>query len=102
MKNRSSPARETTNYRAWHSFCGPDQMMQRERSDDTGMVRIPAEAGNELEGTLTLPAQPVGMVLFAHGSGSSRFSPRNRFVAEALQQVGLGTLLMDLLTREEE
>ena len=102
MKKRSSPARETTSYRAWHSFCGPDQMMQRERSDDTGMVRIPAEAGNELEGTLTLPAQPVGMVLFAHGSGSSRFSPRNRFVAEALQQVGLGTLLMDLLTREEE
>lgn len=76
--------------------------MQRERSDDTGMVRIPVEVGNELEGTLTLPAQPVGVVLFAHGSGSSRFSPRNRFVAESLQQVGLGTLLMDLLTREEE
>jgi dienelactone hydrolase len=62
---------------------------------------IPA-AGVELEGTLTLPAEPVGVVLFAHGSGSSRFSPRNRFVARALQEVGLGTLLMDLLTRQEE
>ena len=64
-------------------------------------IRI-AAAGAELDGTLTLPAEPVGVVLFAHGSGSSRFSPRNRFVAEALQQVGLGTLLMDLLTRDEE
>jgi dienelactone hydrolase len=64
-------------------------------------VRIPA-AGVELAGTLTLPAEPVGVVLFAHGSGSSRFSPRNRFVAAALQQAGLATLLIDLLTRDEE
>ena len=68
---------------------------------DPGFVRL-AAGGVELEGTLTLPAEPAGVVLFAHGSASSRFSPRNRSVAEALQQAGLGTLLMDLLTQEEE
>ena len=55
-----------------------------------------------LEGNLTLPAKPAGVVLFAHGSGSSRHSPRNRFVAEQLQRAGLTTLLMDLLTADEE
>lgn len=55
-----------------------------------------------LEGNLSLPAQAVGLVLFAHGSGSSRFSPRNRFVAQTLQEGGLATLLFDLLTAEEE
>jgi dienelactone hydrolase len=55
-----------------------------------------------LEGTLTVPANAQGVVLFAHGSGSSRHSPRNRFVAEVLQEGGLATLLVDLLTAEEE
>ncbi len=55
----------------------------------------------ELQGTLVLPAEGLGLVLFAHGSGSSRLSPRNRFVAERLQSVGLGTLLFDLLREEE-
>lgn len=55
-----------------------------------------------LEGTLTLPAGAPGVVLFAHGSGSSRFSPRNRYVAAQLSRAGLGTLLFDLLTEEEE
>ncbi len=55
-----------------------------------------------LDGTLTLPAGARGLVLFAHGSGSSRFSPRNRFVASALNEGGLGTLLFDLLTAQEE
>jgi dienelactone hydrolase len=55
-----------------------------------------------LEGTLSIPAGASGIVLFAHGSGSSRFSPRNRFVAGVLQEGGIGTLLIDLLTREEE
>lgn len=64
-------------------------------------VRIPAP-GAELGGTLTLPDAARGLVVFAHGTGSSRFSPRNQAVARALQQAGLGTLLMDLLTREEE
>ena len=58
--------------------------------------------GAHLEGALTVPGGAKGIVLFAHGSGSSRHSPRNRYVAEVLQRAGLGTLLMDLLTREEE
>jgi dienelactone hydrolase len=55
-----------------------------------------------LEGTLAIPPDARGVVLFAHGSGSSRHSPRNRFVAEALREGGLATLLVDLLTTEEE
>ena len=49
-----------------------------------------------------MPEQPVGVVIFAHGSGSSRHSPRNRFVARVLNDAGLATLLFDLLTAEEE
>ena len=56
----------------------------------------------KLEGTLGIPAGARGIVLFAHGSGSSRFSPRNRAVAQALRTAGLATLLIDLLTPEEE
>jgi putative phosphoribosyl transferase len=55
-----------------------------------------------LAGTLTVPAGPRGVVVFAHGSGSSRFSPRNRAVAGVLVDAGLATLLTDLLTPEEE
>lgn len=55
-----------------------------------------------LEGDLTLPHGARGLVVFAHGSGSSRHSPRNRFVAQVINDAGLGTLLMDLLTVEEE
>jgi putative phosphoribosyl transferase len=54
-----------------------------------------------LAGHLTIPERPVGMVLFVHGSGSSRHSPRNRYVAEVLNDAGLGTLLFDLLTPRE-
>jgi putative phosphoribosyl transferase len=54
-----------------------------------------------LPGTLVHPARGQGIVLFAHGSGSSRLSPRNRLVAERLQRTGLGTLLFDLLQPEE-
>ena len=64
-------------------------------------VRI-ALPGAELGGFLTLPEKARGLVLFAHGSGSSRHSPRNRYVAEILQSAGLGTLLMDLLTSDED
>jgi putative phosphoribosyl transferase len=56
----------------------------------------------ELAGDLAIPPDAAGVVLFAHGSGSGRHSPRNRFVASALQQAGLATLLLDLLTGEEE
>jgi len=55
-----------------------------------------------LEGDLTVPAEAVGVVLFAHGSGSSRRSPRNQFVARAIREAGTATLLFDLLTKEEE
>jgi putative phosphoribosyl transferase len=64
-------------------------------------VEIPAD-GAALEGDLALPAEARGIVVFAHGSGSGRFSPRNRAVADALVDAGLATLLMDLLTAEEE
>jgi len=64
-------------------------------------VAIPADAV-ALAGDLAVPAGAQGVVLFAHGSGSSRFSPRNRHVAKVLRQAGLATLLMDLLTPEEE
>ncbi|MGJ9416534.1 dienelactone hydrolase family protein [Massilia sp. CMS3.1] len=65
------------------------------------LVSIPAGAVL-LEGLLALPASPIGVVLFAHGSGSSRFSPRNNQVASALQAAGIGTLLLDLLTLDED
>jgi len=55
-----------------------------------------------LDGELQIPENATGLVLFAHGSGSSRLSPRNQFVARVLREAGLGTLLFDLLTREEE
>src|SRR5437763_8003555 len=55
-----------------------------------------------LTGNLTIPAQAQALVLFAHGSGSSRHSPRNRSVARTLREAGLATLLLDLLTIEEE
>jgi dienelactone hydrolase len=55
-----------------------------------------------LDGELQIPEDAKGMVLFAHGSGSSRLSPRNQYVARVLRDHGLGTLLFDLLTREEE
>ena len=69
-------------------------MEQRSVSVDAGPVT--------LQGDLNLPESARAVVLFAHGSGSGRFSPRNRYVAELLNQAGLATLLVDLLTTEEE
>lgn len=65
------------------------------------MVRIKTD-GVELEGALGGVEKASGIVLFAHGSGSSRLSPRNNFVASVLRDAGLATLLIDLLTREED
>ena len=65
------------------------------------LVHIPA-GGVTVEGMLEIPAAAVGLVLFAHGSGSSRHSPRNNYVAGELRASGVGTLLMDLLTPEED
>jgi len=64
-------------------------------------LQIPA-AGVALEADIVVPEPATGVVVFAHGSGSSRHSPRNRYVAGELQQSGLGTVLVDLLTAEEE
>jgi len=58
--------------------------------------------GVKVHGILRLPPKANGIVIFAHGSGSGRFSPRNNFVAEKLAEAGLGSLLADLLTKEEE
>ncbi|MBQ1088947.1 dienelactone hydrolase family protein [Streptomyces sp. B93] len=67
------------------------------------MVRIPVPTDDvTLPGDLVLPDTPRAVVLFAHGSGSSRHSPRNRMVAAELRSGGLGTLLMDLLSEQEE
>lgn len=64
-------------------------------------VHIPADAA-KLDGDLILPPSVKGVVLFAHGSGSSRFSPRNTYAASILQKADIGTLLFDLLTSEED
>ena len=72
--------------------------------DDDNLERtVSIRAGAvTLEGTMGVPARAQGIILFAHGSGSSRFSPRNRFVARVFRDAGLGTLLLDLLSRREE
>jgi putative phosphoribosyl transferase len=64
-------------------------------------VEVPV-GPNRLEGVLSIPEEPLGLVIFAHGSGSSRFSPRNLYVARTLNEYRIGTLLIDLLTPEEE
>jgi len=68
---------------------------------DEPVVRIPSGKVT-LEGVLELPERAAGIVIFSHGSGSGRHSPRNQFVAKELRQAGLGTLLLDLLTPEED
>lgn len=76
-------------------------MVNRAKPKKKMNITIPINT-TALEGDLQIPAKATGIVLFAHGSGSSRFSPRNRYVASALQKAGLATLLFDLLTKEEE
>lgn len=77
---------------------GPSQPVASARGSE---VLVPHE-DIELAADLRVPDRPKGFVVFAHGSGSSRHSPRNRLVAETLQRAGLGTLLLDLLTPDEE
>jgi pimeloyl-ACP methyl ester carboxylesterase len=77
--------------------------MSRATTQSTLPIAFEVETGSgPIEGTLDLPEAAAGVAVFAHGSGSSRHSPRNRFVAEALQRRRLGTLLIDLLTQREE
>ncbi len=66
------------------------------------IYQVAIKDGTKLEGFLNIPRQPRGVVLFAHGSGSSRSSPRNQFVARVLHDVDIATLLIDLLTVREE
>ena len=67
------------------------------------MTELQIPAGRALlSGNLTIPENAIALVLFAHGSGSSRLSPRNQFVAHTINRAGFGTLLFDLLTPEEE
>jgi putative phosphoribosyl transferase len=83
----------------WRSGCNEGSAMTATSFSRT--ISIPV-SGFTLTGDLAIPRDARGVVLFAHGSGSSRSSPRNRRVAAALQQRGLATLLLDLLTLEEE
>ena len=77
-------------------------MKKRSKLDDReSLVSVTADSVT-LEGNLAIPETAEGVVLFAHGSGSSRHSPRNRYVAEVLRSQGLATLLIDLLTESEE
>lgn len=69
---------------------------------DEQRVQVPVSRSISLEGSLVIPTAARGLVLFAHGSGSSRLSPRNRYVAQVLQEGRFGTLLIDLLTPQEE
>jgi putative phosphoribosyl transferase len=69
--------------------------------DEEQLIQVPVGQAI-LEGSLSIPNGSKGLVLFAHGSGSSRHSPRNKYVAEVLQDAGIATLLIDLLTEEEE
>lgn len=78
-----------------HLFSTPSALTSMPAGVHLRPVRIPSAAG-ELQGDLALPERASALVLFAHGSGSGRDSPRNRAVAEALQQAGIGTLLLDL------
>jgi putative phosphoribosyl transferase len=75
--------------------------MNRTLREQEHSILIPAGSAH-LEGELVIPIGAQGIVLFAHGSGSSRHSPRNRYVAQVLRSTGFATLLMDLLTAEEE
>src|SRR5688572_9340883 len=79
-------------------------MQEREVNPESFLTqRVHIPSGEViLEGELQIPSAAKGIVLFAHGSGSSRFSPRNQYVARVIREAGIGTLLFDLLTREEE
>ncbi|MCG3160911.1 MAG: putative phosphoribosyl transferase [Acidobacteria bacterium] len=79
--------------------------MEKQKNDNSGLLEIRARiavGAAVLDGDLMIPSGASGIVLFAHGSGSSRHSPRNQGVARVIREAGIGTLLFDLLTREEE
>lgn len=75
---------------------------QRKLQYNNEIVRITDDNHNIIEGNLTLPTNAKGVVIFAHGSGSSRHSPRNKYVAQVLNDADIATLLIDLLTQKED
>src|SRR5438552_2055565 len=81
---------------------GPCVARSRAMRDKETPVEIALDRNAALSGSLGVPRDARGLVIFAHGSGSSRFSPRNQAVARALRDGGLATLLLDLLTPDEE
>ena len=81
---------------------GGDVAMDMTQGSSDKTYTVPVEEGITVEGNLRIPDNLRGVVLFAHGSGSSRFSPRNQFVARQLESAGLATFLIDLLTAREE
>ena len=100
----SRPSFENDSEPALPALPQPDKALSpenRRREVEGRLVRVTVPHVT-LEGNLEIPEGAVGIVLFAHGSGSGRRSPRNRYVAHILRQGGLGTLLIDLLTPEEE
>src|ERR1043166_9829581 len=78
----------------------PEVMMNKTNTENR-YVQI-LSTGVRLEGIMSIPEEAKGLVIFVHGSGSSRHSPRNQYVAQTLQEGGLATLLFDLLTPFEE
>jgi dienelactone hydrolase len=97
---RPSPRGRTPSVGA--TLASPEPSNAIESPDARSATVVIPVLGASLEGSLTVPDDARGVVLFAHGSGSSRHSPRNRSVAAVLQEAGLATLLLDLLTAEEE
>src|SRR5205807_4964051 len=109
-RRRSCPSARPCPPRWWTGSCRDGRSEAEPRvtrgpatadSPMTREVRVPV-GDAVLDGDLVVPPRAKGLVIFAHGSGSGRHSPRNREVAAALQRAGLGTLLLDLLTPEEE
>ena len=101
---------EETGWQVRKSYCGTPELHGSARREQRESTTQDAQKGPpvrltrgalSLEGVLGLPAQALGMVIFGHGIGSGRFSPRNNFVARHLQQGRLATLLIDLLTPDE-
>jgi len=87
-----------------HPYQNPSKERQHSRlaHQMADEVKVPASPRVTLSGNLSIPPGAKGIVVFAHGSGSSRFSPRNRYVAGVMQEAGLATFLFDLLTPNEE
>ncbi|MEU0526609.1 phosphoribosyltransferase family protein [Streptomyces niveus] len=96
---RTRPGPAVDSDRGAHRATNNEAVGKGDGSDREVYIQI---GGTTLRGRLTVPEGAAGVVVFAHGSGSSRHSPRNRFVAVGLNRAGLGTLLFDLLTEEEE